>query len=821
MKNLAGVWMLLALSSVAAGFAGTRAHAQETKERRALEEVIVTAQRRSEDQQDVAISITVLTQDDIANANMTNTSDLAALTPSLSADERFGPDRASFSIRGFTKVLRTTASVGVYFAEVISPRGQSISPTGDGGGPGTLFDLQNVQVLKGAQGTLFGRNTTGGAILLVPHEPSEEFEGTVQLSYGSFGLTQQEAVINVPVTDNFRLRFGFDSKDQDGYLDNITNVGADKLADVGYNAGRISATWDVTDTLENYTVVNYVDSETKGQTSTIFLCNDISNGPTANPILLFTQQGCQSQLERQRSTGQDGFYDVVSTVPTPSSNIEDLRFINRATWQLSDNISIKNILSYMHLETQGSSDGFGTQFTETQAALLGMGLPGGIADPKREYIPAVSLRSPDVPLTSQETWVAELQIQGDLLDGRMQWQSGVYYENSLPDGSSGNTSPILISCDLSTLESPNPADFNCNDISGGALGGVARSRLETEYTNKAVYAQSSLDISDAFTITAGARYTVDETEGDIEFTLYKFAGTLQQQPILTRESESKKSKAPTGLLELQYRPHPNVMTYMKYVRGYRQGSVNMAADAGVQTFDKEIVDTYEIGVKADWETFIPGRLNIAIFDNDFKDMQLQTGYISPNKGPTTAIFNAGAAEIRGVEADAAFEIYDGLVLSLGYSKLDTELLEQGENCAKVQEVAGPTAGFTCNSTTDVGSTLPFAPDEAYTVSLNYQLPLPPDWGRVSLGATHIYTGETRILPSTVAPYDVIDSYRLLNANLGWESILNTPVDFSFFVTNLRDEEYVTNISGSLESFGFVSRSTGRPRMYGARISYRF
>ena len=155
--------------------------------RRQVEEVIVTAQRREENIQDVAISITVFDQKQIADANITTGVDLANYTPSLSANTRFGPDNASFAIRGFTQDLRTTASVATYFAEVVAPRGQSSQTSGDGAGPGALFDLENVQVLKGPQGTLFGRNTTGGAVLLVPQKPTDEFEGYLEANGGNLG----------------------------------------------------------------------------------------------------------------------------------------------------------------------------------------------------------------------------------------------------------------------------------------------------------------------------------------------------------------------------------------------------------------------------------------------------------------------------------------------------------------------------------------------------------------------------------------------------------------------------------------------------------
>ncbi|MFT3968302.1 MAG: Plug domain-containing protein, partial [Sphingobium sp.] len=133
------------------------------------ETIVVTARRTEERLQDVPISITVFNQQQLSNRNVVNSQDLATYTPSLSSNTNFGSQNSSFAIRGFAQDIGTAPSVGVYFADVVAPRGASNGvPTGDGAGPGSFFDLANVQVLKGPQGTLFGRNTTGGAVLLVP-----------------------------------------------------------------------------------------------------------------------------------------------------------------------------------------------------------------------------------------------------------------------------------------------------------------------------------------------------------------------------------------------------------------------------------------------------------------------------------------------------------------------------------------------------------------------------------------------------------------------------------------------------------------------------
>ena len=140
-----------------------------------LETIVVTARRREERLQEVPISIKVLNQAQLSAHNIVTAQDLATYTPSLSVNTDFGSANTTFAIRGFVQDLGTQPSVATYFADVVAPRGGSNNiPAGDGLVAGTLFDMQNVQVLKGPQGTLFGLNTTGGAVLLVPQKPTSE-----------------------------------------------------------------------------------------------------------------------------------------------------------------------------------------------------------------------------------------------------------------------------------------------------------------------------------------------------------------------------------------------------------------------------------------------------------------------------------------------------------------------------------------------------------------------------------------------------------------------------------------------------------------------
>ncbi|MBQ0796751.1 MAG: TonB-dependent receptor [Zhongshania sp.] len=824
MKKSRGILFLLPMM-----FAG-EAYPQSAAKTPAIEEVIITAQRREENAQDVAISVTVFNQEQIANANMINSSDIATYTPSLTVDTRFGNENTSFAIRGFTQSLRTTASVATYFADVVAPRGAVAQTSGDGAGPGTLFDLANIQVLKGPQGTLFGRNTTGGAILLVPNKPSEEYEGYVEFSAGELGSRRQQVVANFPVSDNFKVRFGLDQNERDGHLNNITGVGARKLGNTEYLAARLSLVWDITDSIENYTILTYVDSESTGYTATLFDCNT-DQTVVDNPFALTIGSECVRQLEMQEATGQDGFYDLVSTVKTPITTIKEKRFINTTTWEIDENLTAKGIIAYAHLEGTNGSDIFGTRFQENVAALLGFGLPLGLVDPRREISLGASVVNPDFPSTSQQTWVGELQLQGVALDSRMIWQAGLYHENSTPDGFSGQNAASLLYCDLSTIETSDPSQFNCFDPLLGIAGGVLIFKSKTEFLNQAVYGQATYDVLPQLSTTLGLRYTWDETKGEGVKERYAYLLSDRQAPVFSRSTPEVKSEAPTGFLEFNYRPIDDVMLYTKYTRGYRQGSVNVASDPGLDTHEHETVDTYEIGAKTTFGGPVPGRVNIAVFHNDLKDMQLQIGYNSASSGPTTGIVNAGEAEINGFEVEAYFQLFEPLSLSISYSQLDTELLKQSDvdpadvERAVTEASGNPLSGQIAASTfvpiAAEGDELPYAPESSWVATLKYQLPVSADIGLMDVGVTYTYTGEQRAAASNSTPHDVLPDYNLLNVNASWLGVLGSNFDLTLFGTNILDEQYLTYVSGTYVATGIESRQVGFPKMYGARLRYSF
>jgi iron complex outermembrane receptor protein len=788
------------------------------------DEVVVTARRTEEAVQTVPISMTVFNQEMLTERNVTSVGDLAAFTPSLAVNNRFGADQATFAIRGFTQELRTTASVAVYFADVVAPRGGGNITSGDGAGPGSFFDLQNVQVLKGPQGTLFGRNTTGGAIQLVPQEPTDKLEGYLEQSFGNYDMRRTQGVINVPINDHVRARFGFDTEKRDGYLVNTADVGPDRFADVDYLAGRGSLMVDVTDSIQNYTIFSQTSSENNGSVQAMFAC---SNASSLGAL-------CAQQLAQTH-----GFYNVAdSDQPDPTSKLKQWQLINTTTWNVNDALTFKNNLSYADLDQTTRGPIFGTNFKISQ-------LPYPIT-----YATSGTFGS--TPTNWQSSMVEELQASGSALDDKLTWQAGYYYEMSRPDGWAGSQNPGQLACSSGTL-STDPASWSCinpgytppGNTPQTAGGNVTRTLYKTEYNNQALYSQGTYDFTDEWRATLGLRYTVDHTESNSKSTVW-YGGFATQDlmgpgpvtfPINVAcirsglpanggdcaARASTKSEAPTWLIDVDYLPTPDVMIYAKYARGYRQGSIVAAAPAELLTYDPEQVDSYELGAKTSFQGPIPGTFNIALFYNELQDQQLQLGLfpLDPAKGSaSTAIVNAGSSTIQGLEVESTLKLLADLTFNLGYTYLDTHLDSAdypniNPNPLNPKWITAPAA--------IQGDHLTFSPRHTVVTGLSYRLPLPVEVGDVSAGANYTFTSAQQACSAvgTHSPYCELGARQLLNLNLGWKGIFGSAFDASFFMTNALNEQYLSYVSGTYAGTGFESGTQGEPKMWGGRVKYTF
>ena len=415
-----------------------------------LADVIVTARRVEERLQDVPISISVFNQQQLNNLNVVNTQDLALYTPSLSVNNNFGNLNTAFALRGFVQDIGTQPAVGVYFADVVSPRGASNNiPIGDGAGPGQFFDLQNVQVLKGPQGTLFGRNTTGGAVLIVPQKPTSKEEGYIEYSYGNYAMNRIQAVMNMPLSDTVRFRVGFDRQTRQGYENNDSGVGPARFGDVNYSAVRASLVVDITPDLENYTIGSFMDTDINGDLQKLVGCNPSPTFPGLGGFLgpFFA---CP-QLAQEQAKGAK-FYTLQSTLSNPFTREQQWQINNTTTWHASDTLTIKNIASYAELQEKLKTALFGTDFH--------LVVPPFIPPPGIPFNFAYSVPLPGGYTANESTATEELQFQGTAMNNRLKWQAGAYEENVEPLSLVGSQSPVLIDCiNSDTLNCINPLGF--------------------------------------------------------------------------------------------------------------------------------------------------------------------------------------------------------------------------------------------------------------------------------------------------------------------------------------------------------------------------
>ena len=776
-----------------------------------LTEIIVTARRFEERLQDVPISITVFNQEQLASRNVINSQDLALYTPSLSANNNFGSQNASFAIRGFVQDIGTQPSVGVYFADVVAPRGASPNiPIGDGAGPGTFFDLQNVQILKGPQGTLFGRNTTGGAILIVPQKPTSTLGGYIEGSVGNFDMKRIQAVGNVPVSDNLRLRVGVDHQQRNGYENNDSGQGPPHLNDVDYTAVRASLVADMTPDVENYTILSYLLSENNGEVQKVIGCN-----PSTNPANFLGQLAC-AQLQEEQAKGA-GFYTVESDLANPDTRLQQMQAINTTTWRASDTLTVKNIVSYARLQETLSTALFGTNFHII--------IPGFIPAPGLPIDFANSTPLPNGKTADESTATEEIQLQGQALDNRLAYQGGVYAEAVDPLALVGSQSPVLLDC-------TNSNTFNClNPIGAGSVNYTAS---KTRYRNLGLYTQNTYSLTDQLKLTGGLRYTWDWASAYDVGKTFEVPTPGVGVPFCTNPDHSlpncdsriyERSSAPTWLVDLDYVPLEDVLLYGKYARGYRAGGIIPAAPAQYTTFKPEKVDTFEAGFKTSFHAPVRGTFNLAVFYNDFRDQQVQINLnAKPGEpvSPATGILNAGKSRIYGAEVEASIQPLDPLTFQVSYTYLNTEL----QKVSVTQTSAN--SPYEADAPLHPGDPLALSPRNKASLSGTYRLPIPAGLGAVTAGA--IFTHTDKMISNYIdrnagIPYidalGTLPSLDLLNLNLDWKSVWGAPVDVGLFVTNVADKRYYTFIPGLYGTIGAETANLGLPRFFGGRIRYTF
>jgi iron complex outermembrane receptor protein len=610
---------LWAISSLLIGSFCTNAGAQEQSvgatPETGLEEIIVTARRRDENVQTVPIAITVISQQALQDNNVQTLADLQYLVPSMSSTSVYSRDAVNISIRGQeTSGISSIPAVVSLLNEVPIPA----SSNGDlAGGPGLLFDLENVEVLKGPQGTLFGRNSIGGDLLLQTARPTNDFGGRVQLSYGNYNDREIDGAINLPIVDDKLLtRFAFNGQLRDGFTDVLGDArhagGFDADARDNWSA-RATVTFRPNEWVQNDTVITDSKYDSKGSP---FVLTDVNLQSLAASVVfkslpaLFAQQqalGVRTVLPVDSALGSSGTSLFVSNVSRLS---------------IADNVTFRNIFGYDVYHQTLALDGDATVLPLLDA----------ISTPSR--------------LTTVQQYTDEAQLLGAAFAARLNWVIGAFWLDQVAP--TGSEVPVLT-----------------QTIFGGSSAQINQGGEQS----KAIYAQGTYDLSamvSGLKVTAGGRYTWDEVSNNAGACPEPIPNGPVGECTYTAFNRAR-DKAPTWTVGLDYQIVPDSLLYLTSRRGYRAGGFNSVGEPG---FNPEYVDDAELGIKSDWKAGDAAvRTNADIYYQDYKDIQVQQNTFNNTGGFTILTTNAAAAKLLGAEFDVLANVTEDLQLGASFDYL--------------------------------------------------------------------------------------------------------------------------------------------------------
>jgi iron complex outermembrane receptor protein len=737
----------------------------------ALEEVVVVARRREENIQAVPVAVTAVSGKTIEKAGVTSVALLGQQTPALVIAPTTSRATPAFAIRGQRQqdyLPTVDQSVAVYVGDLYLSRQFGIDQA--------LFDIASVDVLRGPQGTLFGRNSTGGAIIIRPAAPTHQFEGYAAATIGDYDRRQFEAVINIPIADDLALRLGGMTFKRDGYVTNVA-TGTD-IDNEDYSALRGTLKFDPAGGFDSTTIANYFKSDGGG---TPFVLSDVSPSNSAPVRLLGLEAPLRGLLAQQQ---QRGFYQTAQDID-PRTRVKTFDVQNSTAYEFDGGPTLRNIVGYRDTSFSDLND-----------------IDGSVA------------RILEIQNNYEGDQVSdELQLSDHT--GILNWITGLYYfrETGSNDTTSYTGSPVL-----DNFINPRLQQFSVKNVS------------------KSVYGQGTFDLAalkPGLTFTVGARYTWDERKADLRSlqavgvapgtpTLLGFPspgerclsstadgfGAYPDCSIALSTSFSKLSYN----ISLEYKPADGVLLYLATRQGYRSGGFNARAQLAYQLtpFRPEVVRDVEAGIKADWTVAgAPVRTNLSVYYSDFKDAQR----LAPNLiggVVTTDVVNAAAAHVQGAELEFSVIPVSPLTIGGFVSYAD----------AAYDEYVVPGPGGV--GVRDLSDTARFAQTPKWTYSLNARLavPTPSQFGDLSLSATYYHQGSVYVTDNT-EPAGHLAGWGTLGLRADLERVGGKPVDLGVFVRNVTGEKYYVAGQTLNNDIGFASRIPGSPRTFGVSLRYSF
>ncbi len=776
-------------TSIAALMAALTAADAVTEAFAAIDEITVTARKREESLQQTPIAITAFTGESLLNRGLTELTEIGSFAPNVNMASAPGGSgggiNAQIYIRGIgqTDFLFTTdPGVGIYIDGVYFPRTL--------GGNMDLLDIDHIEILRGPQGTLFGKNTIGGAVNIISAKPSPEAGGYAQVTIGKFDRIDARGSFDFPILSNKLLaKVSFSAKNRDGWgkrLDFATGEVLDRTGNDDEAAVRGAIRWLPTEDITVDITADYTRVREQSVPTTLLQADPFGGVP----IVLWN-----ALIGGPAGTPFDGRYitgdpDTTFGTGPNNSNLDAWGVSAIIEWDLGS-VTVKSITAYREMDALFGRDGDGSP------------------------LPIVHTNQRQ----DQNQISQELQVTGTSFEDRLNWVIGGFYFDEF--GRDQNT-VVLTGGLFDALEAlpfplsgppcaPLPVPpFPAPWLAPGCPGNPINPALDLDFDifneidikSYAGYIHGDFDVTDKLNLSGGARVSYDKKVYFLDHQ--KIASGV---PIFTG-TEKDNWTAVTYEGGAQYQWTDGFMTYAKASRGFKSGGFNGRPinEGSVGSYDPEFLFSVEGGFKSDlWDNRI--RLNTTVFWYEYKDIQLTSVGVDPVTGALQLfVVNAGTADAWGVEAELEAQPIEGLDIqaTLGYIDLEYKTLTAAALAGA--EIPGLSAA------------LPKAPEWTGSISAQYTVPV-QDYGNMIFRADWTYRSEN--FPNVQNTQSIKQrAHSIVNGRIAFQDPDNG-WELAVFMTNITDVRYVENGLSALTSFGTAEGFYNNPRQWGLSVKKIF
>lgn len=743
-------------TAIAAGlatvWAASPAISVAQEDRIALEEVIVTARKRQESMQDVPIAVTSISEQ-LKRSSMRNLQDVQSYVPNVIIDKIGSNNGVSISIRGISfqdtdKSLDPPAGVildGVYMGVIA-------------GGTLNNFDMERIEVLRGPQGTLFGKNTTAGALNVIRTAPTREWGVKAKVGAGSWDMKEIQAIVNMPLTDNGGLKLYANKNEHDGFIEN--NVIGDDIGIVDYQQFGATVAFNFTENFDvSFTAERVEDDSDVGAYANF---NDFTNVACLLSVGVIPGDasgapigsGCQ---DFDTESGEDN-----SSVDEPNTSETTNDFYNLTmNWAIGD-WTLTSVTGYVDRE-----EAFRGEYDASRLQLL-------YIEAEQEY----------------EQFSQEIRVNGSINDN-INLTAGLYYWDSEYD-------QFQESFDMWYYIVPGFGS------AGGFGPGEISQPLDGTGENTAYAAFASMDwqLTDRLMLNLGGRVTQEERKLTTAVPGWSYVPLgIDIVPAGPEQNFKEDWTEFSPRVALSYDISDNFMAFASFSSGFKSGGFYARTQNvdDINSYDPEYVDTYEAGIKSEWfENRI--RFNATAFYSEYEDKQEEVITNLGNGNVTTIVLNAADAEIAGLELELTAQITSGLSAFFNYGYIDAEFTD-----FTVSDNDG-------NAVDNSGLELRNAPEQTVGLGVDYFLPL--SFGEFSAHYNYQWRDEYHTILNN-NPKGLVESAGFHNASI--DMTFGEHYKVSVYGRNIGDERYARVVDIGLSSWG----NYNPPEHYGVELSLAF